>query len=277
MRATLLIDSKCKLAEGPVWRDGGLWWTDIPGKRLHRLRDGDHEVYDQPDRVGTMIPTDDGRWLLATDSGFHFWTPGGEREAIADPQTGGTRFNDGKASPQGRAFAGTIVTDGPKQSAAFYRLDPGGAVTELFGGVQNSNGLAWSGDGRTLWYVDTGTGRVDALDHDPATGEVSNRRPAVDGFPGRPDGMAVDADDKLWVAQFGGGCVVRCDPRTGEHLGRVELPVPNVTCCCFGGESMRTLFITTAASDAAPGSGGIWTVEDAGVAGRAADVYRVRR
>lgn len=270
--AKLLIDAQCKLAEGPVWHEDALWWTDINGKMLHRLHGQQHQTWPMPVRIGTMVPTDQGRWVLAGDDGFHFWTPGQERIRISDPQTGGTRFNDGKAGPDGQLFAGTMVLDGPKQSAAFYRMDPGGEVTRLFDGVGTSNGLAWSADRWTFWYADTPTGRVDAFDYDAATASLSNRRPAVQHFPGHPDGLTIDRQDMLWVCQWGGRCVVHCDPRTGEHLGRVELAVPNVTSACFGGPDLRTLYITTAGSDD-QGSGGIWMVDDAGVAGLPVDLY----
>ena len=272
MQARLLLDAQCKLAEGPVWHEGAFWWTDIEGKAIHRLDGEQHDHWAMPTRVGTFVPTDRGRWIVACDDGLFFWSPGEERALIADPQTGGTRFNDGKAGPNGHLYAGTMALE-KNVRGAFYRLDPGGNATELFGDVRTSNGLAWSKDGRTLWYVDTPTGRVDALDHDLATGDVANRRPAVEGFPGHPDGLCIDDDETLWVGQWGGSCIVRCDPRTGEHLSRVELPVPNVTSCCFGGASMRSLYITTAKSDEA-GSGGIWVVDDAGVGGPAVDRYR---
>jgi sugar lactone lactonase YvrE len=276
MKARLLIDAKCTLAEGPVWVDGAFWWTDIEGRKLHCWKDGELESFDQPDRVGTLVPTCDGRWILACDSGFHFWTPEAGRTPIQDPEPGdASRFNDGKASPQGELFAGTMTLKEPRDAGGFYRLDPDRRVKKLLDGIRCSNGLAWSRDARTLWYIDTPTGRVDALDHDPATGDLSNRRSAVEGFPGHPDGMCVDADDKLWVCQWGGSCIVRCDPRTGTHLDRVELDVPNVTSCCFGGDDLRHLYITTAGGGDPAGAGGIWILEDAGVAGLPVDRYRV--
>ena len=274
LQARLLLDAKCELAEGPVWHGGAFWWTDIQGKAIHRLTGDQHEHWPMPTRVGTFVPTDRGRWVVACDDGFFYWDPGCEREAIADPQphAGKTRFNDGKAGPGGRIFAGTMAFT-KEIDGAFYRLDPGGATTELFGGVRTSNGLAWSKDERTLWYADTPTGRVDAFDFDAAAGAVSNRRPAIENFPGHPVGLCIDDDETLWVGQWGGSCIVRCDPRTGEHVSRVELPVPNVTSCCFGGPDMRSLYITTAKSDGDAGSGGIWIVDDAGVTGPPAGVY----
>lgn len=277
MQAELLYDANCQLAEGPVWHDEALWFTDIDGRKLHRLRDGTLETWEMPVRVGLLVPTDAGRWILGCDDGLFFWMPGGEREPIANPQTGSpgeTRFNDGKTSPEGRLFAGTMVLDGPRGSAALYRLDPGGSITELFGGVGTSNGLDWSADAGTFWYADTPTGQVDAFDHDSATGKLSNRRTILKNFPGHPDGLCADDADTLWVGQWGGSCVDHCDPHTGQHLGRIELPVPNVTSCCFGGKDLRQLFITTARTENIPGSGGIWTVKAMPGAGRPVNLFR---
>ena len=121
----------------------------------------------------------------------------------------------------------------------------------MLGEVAISNGLAWSADSRTLYYIDSPTRRVDAFDFDPEEGGLSNRRTAValqDGW-GYPDGMAIDAEDKLWVALWEGWGVARFDPGSGELLARIEVPVARVTSCCFGGPGYQDLYITTASRD----------------------------
>ena len=140
-------------------------------------------------------------------------------------------------------------------------------------GVTISNGIVWSRDGRTCWYIDTPTGRVDAFDYDAAAGRLSNRRPAV-VFPtgvGFPDGMAIDEHDILWVAMWGGGHVLACDPRSGRIVGRVGVPgASDITSCAFGGPGLRTLYITSAGgdrADAATPSAGDLFLADPGVRG----------
>ncbi|MEM6313685.1 MAG: SMP-30/gluconolactonase/LRE family protein [Planctomycetota bacterium] len=262
-----------KLAEGPVWHDDALWWTDIEGRRLHRLG-GDaldqHTSWAMPVRVGALLPSAGPAWLLACEDGLHRWTPGGERVLLADPDADRPemRFNDAKTAPDGHVLAGTLALTEPKAGrGCLYRWD-GASVEPVVEGVTVSNGLGWSQDGGTLWYVDTPTGRVDAFDY--ADGRVANRRPVVTDFPGKPDGLCVTADDTLLVAQWAGSCVVHCDPATGEHLGRIDFDTPNVTSVCFGGDAWDRLFVTTA-------SGGVFEVTGSGLAGRAPTLIDPRR
>jgi sugar lactone lactonase YvrE len=135
----------------------------------------------------------------------------------------------------------------------------------MFDGVVCSNGLVWTHDRRTLYYIDSGTGRVDAFDYDEASGGISNRRPAI-SFPkdqGVPDGMTIDAEGKLWVAIFNGkakggeGRVLYCDPVQGTVQGQVRVPGAGaVTSCAFGGPKMDELFITTASVHLQPETAG---------------------
>ena len=276
LKAELLYDAKCDLGEGPVWLDGALWFVDIPGKKVHRLKDGKLDGWDVGELVGFVVPTTKaGRFVIGRADGLFFWSPDAEPEPISDPQVGEvmhTRFNDAKVSPQGRLFAGTMVLQGPPKSAHLYRVDPDLSVRPVVDGVQISNGLDWSTDHRTMWYADTPTGRVYAFDHDPDTGEITNRRELVKNMPGGPDGLSADSEDRLYIAQWGGSCLLIADGKTGEHLGRVEVGVPNVTSCCFGGPDLRSLYITTHHAGG-EGGGGIWHVKDAGVTGKPVTLF----
>lgn len=131
--------------------------------------------------------------------------------------------------------------------AGLYCMDPQGQVKTMLTGLYLGNGLAWSRDGRTFYYIDTMLHNVQVFDFDPDTRSLSNGREAfaIPAELGLPDGMTIDCEGKLWVAMFGGGAVLRFDPETGAVLDRVELPCPNVTCACFGGPEMEDLFITT--------------------------------
>lgn len=259
------------LGEGPVWRDEALWCVDIEGKRLHRidLETGKHDAFDAGARIGAAVPTQrDGEWLVGLQHGLALWRPdaGGLPEVLVDPEPDqpGNRFNDGKADPCGRLFVGTMDMACQQPTGALYRVDSDRRVTRLLDGVTISNGLAWDTEKHTMYYIDTPTQRVDALDWDPATGQISGRRVVIDltDEPGGPDGMCIDADGRLWVATWGGGAVLCIDPGTapgttkpnapvsgpggGEIVGRVTVAAPHVTSCCFGGPDLKTLYITTA-------------------------------
>lgn len=135
-------------------------------------------------------------------------------------------------------------------------------------GVGVSNGLAWSADGATMYYIDSLERRVDRFAYDVTTGTPADRRPAftVEEFAGIPDGMAIDADDHLWIAFWRGGAVRRFSP-TGRLVEQIDLPVARTTSCCLGGDDLRTLFVTTArrslrsdALDDDPNAGAVFAV-----------------
>ena len=159
------------------------------------------------------------------------------------------------------AYAGT------PGAGSLYRLDPDLSVTTMLKGVTISNGLGWSPDGLTMYYIDTPTRGVDAFAFDPPTGEIADRRRIIDIPPdnGLPDGMTVDSEGGLWVALWGGDAVHRYLPDgTLERI--VELPCRVVTSSAFGGALLDELFITTASLgltpdelEAQPGAGGLFS------------------
>jgi sugar lactone lactonase YvrE len=270
-------------AEGPFWHDGRLGWVDIMAGRLWLAGfDGtaltEPRSYDVGRPLGAAVPRADGGWLLAAGTGFCALDEDGTVNSLTDDLADASvlRMNDGKCDPAGRFWAGTMAFDESPEVASLYVFD--GSVRTVLDGVTISNGLAWSADRRTMYYIDTPTGRVDLFDYDEATGEVSGRRSLVD-VGGHPDGMAIDDDGFLWVALWGGGAVHRYSP-SGTHVATVRLPVTNVTSCCFGGPGGETLFITTSRQGieperlaAEPDAGRIFAVRP-GVSGRPADTFR---
>lgn len=161
---------------------------------------------------------------------------------FTDPQI---RFNDGGCDPQGRFYCGTMAYDETPGAGTLYRLDPDRSVSVTLREVTISNGLQWNARGETVFYIDTPTGRVDAFDFDPDSAAFTGRRTFAEiAGGGSPDGMAIDEDDGIWVALWGGSAVHRYDSAGRLDLV-VELPVSQVTACTFGGPDLRTLFITT--------------------------------
>jgi sugar lactone lactonase YvrE len=187
------------------------------------------------------------------------------------------RMNDGGCDPQGRFYCGSMAYAMTPGAGALYRLNRDLTVELVLAGVTISNGIQWSRDGSTVYYSDTGTGRVDVFDFDAGTGAFSGRRPfvEVDSSIGAPDGLAIDEEDGLWVALWGGSAVHRYDSR-GALSEVVELPVPKVTACTFGGADARTLYITTSregmSADEFPQAGALFSVP-VGVAGAAPHAF----
>jgi sugar lactone lactonase YvrE len=249
------------LGESPLWHpdEQVLYWVDIPGLQLNRFNpaNGRHDEWHFPSEPACCAPLLGGGLLLAMRDGLWRFDPGtGQRHRIAKPpyDAARQRFNDGKADAQGRFWIGTI-DDQRLPDAALYRLDHG-TLAKVADGITVSNGLAFSPDGRTLYWADTKAHAVQAFDVDGQDGSLSRRRvfqqfsPRADGQPlatygGRPDGAAVDAEGAYWVAMFEGQRLLRLAP-DGALLAELPLPVRCPTMPCFGGSDLKTLYITTA-------------------------------
>jgi sugar lactone lactonase YvrE len=251
----LVVDAKAILGEGAAWsvERKCLYWVDIQGKAVHVFNPagGLDRVIRVEQQVGTLALRQSGGLVLAMENGLYFLDEdSGQVEFIADPESGlqGNRFNDGKCDPGGRFWAGTMSTVGQRQAGSLYRMDHDRRVRKMVGGITTSNGLTWSLDRRTMYYIDTPTGEVSAFDYDDLSGEISNRRAVVRVAPGdgHPDGMTIDAEGMLWVAMWEGWQVNRYDPHTGEKLDSIPVPVARVTSVAFGGDAFEELYITTA-------------------------------
>jgi sugar lactone lactonase YvrE len=250
------------LGESPFWHpdQAALWWCDIPGQRLNRFHpaSGTQEHWDFETEPACCAPLPGGQLVLGLRDGLWRFDPvRGERTRLAAPpyQPAQERFNDGKADPQGRFWVGTIYEPREPALAALYCY-AAGKLDRRAAGITVSNGLAFSPDGRTMYWSDTKAHTVYAFDFEPSDGSLSRRRVFVqfEGkaadqdlalYGGRPDGAAVDAEGCYWTAMFEGARLLRLSP-AGELLAEVRLPVRCPTMPCFGGADLRTLYITTA-------------------------------
>jgi sugar lactone lactonase YvrE len=279
----VVAEPACLLGEGPVWLPGSgeLLFVDILPGRVHRLRPetGALESVELRTAVGAAVPRAGGGFAVATREGFGLldWERGTlEPLAAVEAERPENRMNDGKCDAAGRFWAGTMSERREPAAGSLYRLDADGSVSRVLNGVTISNGLAWSGDGATMYYIDSLAHRVDAFDFDPAAGAVSGRRRLVE-LPeelGVPDGMTADAEGNLWIAFFGGSAV-RCYSPAGEAVEVLELPVSLVTSVAFGGPDLRDLYITSATyrlSEPERHGGAVFRCRP-GVAGVAADAF----
>jgi len=283
----VVVPAQAELGEGAIWNplDQRLYWVDIEGRQLHILdpATGQDRALPTGGCVGTVVPTRDGAVLVALQTGLHRLNPvTGQLSLLQPPPMGpNLRFNDGKCDPAGRLWVGTLHLKGHPHCAALYRFDPDGRLHTMLTGVSLSNGLAWSLDQGTMYYIDTLTRAVQAFDYEPATGAITNGRVIIripDGA-GDPDGMTIDAQGRLWIALWGGGQVACFDPFTGQQVAAVHVPAPHASSCAFGGPELRTMFITTARQGLSPAelaqyplSGSVFATEP-GVAGVPANIF----
>ena len=238
----LVWDARCGVAESPVWDAANrrLLFCDIPGQRVHVLGVDTmaRETWDFPEVVGSFGLCRSGRLVVALKQQVILFDPrtGKSQDLtpnVAEPDT--SRFNDGKVGPDGAFWVGTIDGNSPRQpTAALYRVTADGTITKEVTGIANSNGLAWSPDGRTMYHSDTAVGIIEAWDFDPATGARSAHRvlAKMTNEQGRPDGAATDTDGNYWSAGPSAG-VLNCFSPKGELLRTWNFPVPGPTMPCF--------------------------------------------
>lgn len=241
----------CNLGEGPLWHRDQICWVDINEKRIHRFdpKTQQHRVIQLDKMVGAIAPRKGGGLIAALqDEIAAIDEETGKATTLARPtdQPANSRFNDGKCDPAGRYWVGTTAKPG---TATLYMVDTNHQFHPRLTGVTISNGLAWTRDQKTMYYIDTPTQQIAAFDFGMKDGTISNRRVAITIDPkteGHPDGMTIDEHDNLWIGLWGGHAVVCINPRTGERLKKLNFPAANCSCCTFGGRNLDELFVTTA-------------------------------
>lgn len=269
-----------KWGEGPVWWNDCLYYVDIEGHTICRFQPdtGKETSWNLAQRIGVVVPRASGGFVFGGDQGLFFLDEmTGKTLAIVDPEPDkpDNRFNDGKCSPDGRFFAGTISLIKKTGDAKLYRLDPDHGLHEVFAPVTNSNGMAWSTDGKTLYYIDTPRKEVLAFDY--ASGELSNQKSVISTkhLEASPDGMTIDTDGNLWIAFCHGACVACFDPRSGQELRKIELPCLETTSCAFGGPDLSHLYVTTGIhkTEIEKNAGHLFRIRGLGVKGLATNAF----
>jgi D-xylonolactonase len=251
---TVLVRQSCDTGEGPLWHpdEQCLYWLDIPNGLIFRREwdTGDTVTFDVGVPVGGMTLQHDGNLaLFMAEGAVRIWKDGVFLRTVLEeiPEERGNRFNDVIADPEGRVFCGVMTTE--QRAGRLYRLDPDGALTVVVEDTGTANGMGFSPDLKRMYFCDSRQRSLSVFDYDRDTGAITNRRILVrpEGDEGKPDGMTVDAEGRLWSARWDGACLVRLDREGGELL-RIDFPVRNVSCLTFGGPEYTDIFITTASA-----------------------------
>ncbi len=253
-RAELALDARATLGECIRWDERAklIYWIDIPGRRMHRYdpASGRDDALALAQEMGCFALAERGGFICGMRSGYaRLDRFGGEFTLLAGPDydPARARFNDGRCDGAGRFWAGTMWEPRDRAGGIVYRLDADGRFAAQANPVVIANGITFAGDGRTMTLADTTNHVLWAFDYDAATGTPCNRRELRRYRPesGRPDGACVDAEGNVYVAIMAGARVEKISP-AGALLATIELPIPNITCCTFAGDDLRTLYITTA-------------------------------
>jgi sugar lactone lactonase YvrE len=241
-----------ELGEGPLWSasEQAVWFVDVKGCFIHRFHPGSGEKrsWPTPARIGFLAPTRTGFLIAGLKSGLHRFNPETGNFTllhVVEPHAPNNRLNDGYVDSEGFLWFGSMDDNEEEPSGALYQLCETGCVTRDPGYIV-TNGPAESPDGHTLYHTDTMAGIIYAFDRTRA-GTLSNKRVFVrlPAASGHPDGPIVDVEGCLWTGVFGGWGLQRYSPG-GELLQTIRLPCANVTKAAFGGDDLRTLYITSA-------------------------------
>jgi len=270
MQAELILDGKATLGEGPAWdaKTQKLYWVDILEKRIYA---GTDLLAELDDFIGCLAPRKNGHLILGTRLGFADLDPVSSKLTfIATLQeSANNRINDGKCDPSGRFLVGTMDMDEKDPTGSLYSFDSN-QPTLLLKDVTISNGLAWSPDYKTFYYIDTPTREVKAFDYDLTTGQIANPRLSirVPASLGWPDGMTSDTEGNLWIAIWGGAQVSCWNPNAGKLLEQIPVPALHTSSCVFGGRDMNELYVTSARKNISeaelvkyPLSGGLFRIK----------------
>ncbi len=237
--------------EGPIWWADRLLYVDIEAHKILAFdpATGAERIWSVGQRVGAVVPRAGGGLVWCGDGGFYFLNEQtGESTPIADPEPDlpDNRFNDGKCDPSGRFWAGTICLK-KRPEGSLYCLHTDLSVEKKFSPVTNSNGIIWSADAQTMYYIDTPSKKIRAFDFDAATSQISGERVIWDTAfeASSPDGMTIDSEDRLWIAFCHGGKVLCFDPKTSSVLEQIDFPCIETTACAFGGPDLKDLYVTT--------------------------------
>lgn len=256
MIAEVFIQTNNQLGEGPVWDHSRneLLWVDIEKKLLqfYRLNSGERTVFAFESRIGAAVPVENtNKYLLALQNGLALFNRDDQSlEYISDCESDlySNRFNDGKCDPAGRFWIGSLDLQINVGKGSLYCLDLRFSVSRKLSGLTIPNGMAWTDDDKTMYFTDTASRCVKQFDFEYETGAISNGKTVIT-VPeklGWPDGMCIDREGMLWIANWGASCITRWNPYKGEMVDRVTVPAINVSSVCFGGENLDLLFITSA-------------------------------
>lgn len=278
-----LYPAQCVLGESPLWHKKRqcYLWVDIEGKSLYELHPKTKRFKKRTfsSRVSVVLENERNGVVLGTQEGiieFDFKRHSSRLLTGIESNITTNRTNDAACDYIGRIWIGTMDIGCADAAGSLYCIDTRLQVKKILSGITIPNGLAWSSDNETMYFVDTTARVIKAYSFDSITGAIADERIVIRIPPsmGMPDGMAMDEDGMLWIALYGGFGIGRWDPSSGTLIQTIPLPVPNVTNCCFAGHDLDQLLVTTARENLSkdelekyPQSGDVFLIKNIGVNG----------
>ncbi|GAB1605454.1 regucalcin-like [Argonauta hians] len=265
MAVSVVLKNVCSTTgEGPHWEENSqsLLFVDIQSGGISKWNSGDnsHTKIKADGNISFIIPRQSGGYVVSQDTKLaDFDWESGQVEPFltVESDKDDNRFNDAKCDSNGRLWAGTMEEfKGSMElvgAGHLYRVDPDRSLHTIKDKINISNGMAWTSDNATMFYTHTLPRKVYSYDYDINTGDISREQVVVD-FEGKelrefglPDGMTIDANNKIWLACFFSSQIFQIDPETGKTLQSIKFPASQVTSCCFGGKNLDELYVTSSA------------------------------
>ena len=260
-KAECLYRSNFSLAESPLWvpEEKLLYWVDINGPTLNCLNpnNGTYNFWPCHTQISCVARSKNGELIAGLRDGIYSFSPkNGKFTKILDPEPNKpeNRLNDGKVDRTGRLLVGSMEDGNPDNpSGSLYQLSSNNELSVLLDQIRIPNSIAWSPEGDVMYFSDTRAEIIWSFNYNSETGEISDRNTFVDfsKLQGRPDGATTDTEGYLWCAEYGGGKIIRFDPK-GRIVSAITVPATNVTSCTFGGPNFSTIYITTASQRLTP-------------------------
>ena len=241
------------LGEGPFWFNQQLYWVDITSKQLYTLKNNEQQkVLHHSEGLTAVVPHQQGGFVFSSHQQVIHLDSQGNLNPLTnfDLKNPGLRFNDGKCDSQGRFWVGSMDCHESEYLGSLYVFDQG-KVHKVLDKICISNGLCWNADLSLFYFIDSAKQSIEVFDFDSQKIKLTNRR-TLYKIPDEhvyPDGMCIDRNGNLWVALWNGHGVICIDAVTGAVLQKLELPCRKATSCCFGGENLDELYVTTDSRD----------------------------
>jgi sugar lactone lactonase YvrE len=254
MSATIVVDCRNELGEGPVWDhiNEELIWVDYDRGKVWTFHEGSgkYASISVADTAMVVIPTNRKNWIVVIDKNvciYDLRTNQVIKQVTVQENKPENRLNDGKCDAKGRLWIGTMSKAADTPVGALYKVNADLTYEKMDEPFIIPNGIAWNKENTVMYVVDSMMKKIFRYDFDLEKGAIRNKAILIDtsAEQGFPDGMAIDEEDNLWVAFWQGQSVLQYDTRTGQVLTHIDVPAFIPSSCCFGGKDLRTLYITS--------------------------------
>ena len=252
---SIACDTVAGVGEGAIWdyQNDRLLWIDTQGSLfIYTPSDGKNREIKLEKPIGTVVPYKKNAVIVALIDGIYEFDLAKTQFTLIcspeNPPVEGNKYNDGKCDSKGRLWVGTMDINTTPKKGGFYVVKGNGEYEQVLEEVSISNGVCWSLDGDKMYYQDSPLRTVSQFDFNEKKGIISEREEVikVPKDMGDPDGNTIDATGMVWMANWGGACVSKWNPHTGQMLQKIDVPAYNVTSVAFGGENLEDLYITSA-------------------------------